>query len=129
MGKRVTLSCKKCGYTMDANIGGGLGSVMPAIIEGSLFGEELVQWSSLYQSHELESFYGNSYIGYCPECRTLKNVYVLRGTKLDGDAVELGGICDTCGSKCRLYEDKNMDISCPECEAEKLDIQVNGLWD
>lgn len=127
MGKRVTLSCEKCGYTMEANIGGGLGSCMPTVIERTLLGEELEKWNKLYGAQELESFFGNMHIGYCPKCETLKNVFAVRGKKLDGSEVELGGVCDTCGSKCRLYEGE--DISCPNCRADKLHMQMNGLWD
>lgn len=127
MGKRITLSCEECGYTMDASIGGGLGSCMPTVIEGSLYGEELEKWKKLYEAQRLTSFWGSSYIGYCPTCKKLKNVFVVEGTDTAGRAVELGNVCSTCGTKYRLYEEE--DIPCPSCGADKLCVQVNGLWD
>lgn len=127
MGRRITLSCKKCGYTMDADVGSGLGSCLPAVIKETLKGEEMDKWNKLYESHELASFFGNMYVGYCPECMTLKNVFVVRGTKRDGSTVEFGGVCDTCACRCNLYEDE--DIYCPKCKTDKLDVYMNGLWD
>lgn len=127
MGKRITLSCEKCGYAMDANVGGGLGSCMPTVIEEALEGEERDKWHKLYKTNELMAYSGNMYIGYCPKCMTLENVFVLRGTKQDGSEVELGGLCSTCGGKCIVYEGE--EVSCPHCKTNKLSVHMNGLWD
>ena len=127
MGQIIKLSCSKCGYSMEANVGAGMGACNPMIIKGCLKGEELNKWNSLYDNQELAMFSSDMHIGKCPTCNTLRNIFLVKAVTKDDTHIELGGTCDVCDSKCTTCDDE--DIVCPECKEAKLGKGFVGYWD
>ena len=104
-----------------------MGSRNPMIIQSCLKGEALDRWNTLYDNQELVKFSGGMYVGNCPTCLTLRNIYIVKATTNDGTHIELGGTCGVCGSKCIPCDEKK--ILCPHCGETELGVTVDGLWD
>lgn len=130
MGMRYRLSCSKCNYKKEFDLGSGLGSIN-LYRNLRLFSEE-EQKAILFlkEQKRIGFFQIVSRLSWCEHCEELLEKAFLEMEGNDEKRYIFGNYCNICGNELKAYEKSEIEqIFCPECGEIKLDIKEIGYWD
>ena len=126
MGEVVDLSCSKCNFKKQLNIGSGRLSIQASVVESTLTGEDLDAWKKLQEQGKIGFFSWQYDLAYCDSCKDLKSVFSVN-VKNQEESIRIGGRCDTC--KKQLHPAHNNEpVMCPVCKVEQIQRMRIGMW-
>lgn len=129
MGKRILLSCDKCGCKKEMSVGTGLMTNNPDIIASCLNEEEAKEWTQLYSQNKISFHQAKQKVFYCDHCRGLFCQLTVDATLTDGKEMTFGNKCEKCGNELEEISLETRHMVCPVCKEGDLSWKQAGLWD
>lgn len=132
MGTMMLAQCKKCNFSKQLFLGGGLKDCEMKTLSSVVPKKKYWQFKAALATMPPGGFAIDRKAGICKKCKTLCTAPIVRFRREDGStARELTGVCPDCESEIDFFlvpELEDCRINCPDCGAD-LSFQTNGNWD
>lgn len=127
----LTVECSRCPYSASFNVGAGYNF---ASVESILYRvhrcyiPRILEIIRQYPEHQYDA---DCRLYACPKCHDLKPRLFLRITYGNGERFEVPMRCGRCRTPMREVETDIdwLDVRCPECGADGLQVSFEGHWD
>lgn len=129
MGKRILLSCDRCGCKKEMSVGAGLLSNNPDIIASCLNEKEAGEWRRLYGENKVSSYQAQQKVFYCEHCKDLFCQLTVNAGLTDGTEIIFGNRCEKCGGELEEISLETRHMVCPVCKVGDLSWKQVGFWD
>lgn len=132
MGIMMLAKCKKCNFTKQLFLGGGLKDCEMKTLSDVVPKKKYWQFKAALAVMPPGGFAIDRRVGICPKCKTLCSAPVVNFRDKDGITVrEITGLCPDCENEIDFISAQALELGrvhCPVC-SEGLNFQENGHWD